>query len=170
MFKRNDKNTYFTHFSTVSIIDFKQVNVSWEIFLITKQTKANEETIKVVKYHAIPSNMTFWECCFNKLIPRLWWSYFYEKQTYYMTSDVALLSDGNSEENLRKIPHWSVLTILLYVTRSLLFQKIRIRDPWESCKHASGSNTLREKSPYTELFLVRIFLHSVRIQENTDQK
>ena len=31
-------------------------------------------------------------------------------------------------------------------------------------------NTLREKCPNTELFLVRIFLYSVRIQENTDQK
>ena len=30
--------------------------------------------------------------------------------------------------------------------------------------------TLREKCPNTELFLVRIFLYSVRIQENTDQK
>ena len=72
MFKRNDKNTYFTHFSTVSIIDFKQVNVSWEIFLITKQTRAHEETIQTVKYNAITSNMAFWECCFNELIPRLW--------------------------------------------------------------------------------------------------
>ena len=30
--------------------------------------------------------------------------------------------------------------------------------------------TLREKCPSTELFLVRIFLYSVRIQENTDLK
>ena len=30
--------------------------------------------------------------------------------------------------------------------------------------------SLREKYPNTELFLVRIFLYSVRIQENTDQK
>ena len=30
--------------------------------------------------------------------------------------------------------------------------------------------TLREKGTSTELFLVRIFLYSVRIQENTDQK
>ena len=30
--------------------------------------------------------------------------------------------------------------------------------------------TLREKWPDTELFLVRIFLYSVQIQENTDQK
>ena len=30
--------------------------------------------------------------------------------------------------------------------------------------------TLREKCPSTELFLVRIFLYSVRIQENTEQK
>ena len=30
--------------------------------------------------------------------------------------------------------------------------------------------TLRGKCPNTEFFLVRIFLHSVRIQENTDQK
>ena len=29
---------------------------------------------------------------------------------------------------------------------------------------------LREKCPNMELFLVRIFLYSVRIQENTDQK
>ena len=29
---------------------------------------------------------------------------------------------------------------------------------------------LREKCPNTELFLVHIFLYSVRIQENTDQK
>ena len=30
--------------------------------------------------------------------------------------------------------------------------------------------SLREKCPNTELFLVRIFLYSIRIQENTDQK
>ena len=30
--------------------------------------------------------------------------------------------------------------------------------------------SLREKCPNTELFLVHIFLYSVRIQENTDQK
>ena len=30
--------------------------------------------------------------------------------------------------------------------------------------------SLREKSPNTDFFLVRIFLYSVRIQENTDQK
>ena len=30
--------------------------------------------------------------------------------------------------------------------------------------------TLHEKCPNTEFFLVRIFLYSVRIQENTDQK
>ena len=30
--------------------------------------------------------------------------------------------------------------------------------------------TLREKCPTTELFLVRIFLYSDWIQENTDQK
>ena len=30
--------------------------------------------------------------------------------------------------------------------------------------------SLREKCPNTELFLVRIFLYSVRIQENTNQK
>ena len=29
---------------------------------------------------------------------------------------------------------------------------------------------LREKSPNTELFLIHIFLYSIRIQENTDQK
>ena len=29
---------------------------------------------------------------------------------------------------------------------------------------------LREKCPNTELFLVRIFLYSVQIQENTEQK
>ena len=32
------------------------------------------------------------------------------------------------------------------------------------------SMSLREKCPNTELFLVRIFMYSVRIQENTDQK
>ena len=32
------------------------------------------------------------------------------------------------------------------------------------------SYSLREKCPNTELFLVRIFLYSVGIQENTDQK
>ena len=31
-------------------------------------------------------------------------------------------------------------------------------------------NTPREKCPSTEFFLVPIFLYSVRIQENTDQK
>ena len=30
--------------------------------------------------------------------------------------------------------------------------------------------SLREKCPNTEFFLVRIFLYSVRIQENTNQK
>ena len=30
--------------------------------------------------------------------------------------------------------------------------------------------SLREKCPNTEFFLVRIFLYSVRVQENTDQK
>ena len=40
-----------------------------------------------------------------------------------MTSDVALLSDGNPEENFRELSHKSVFTILLYVNRSLLFQK-----------------------------------------------
>ena len=30
--------------------------------------------------------------------------------------------------------------------------------------------SLREKCLNTKLFLVRIFLHSVRIKENTDQK
>ena len=30
--------------------------------------------------------------------------------------------------------------------------------------------TLREKCPNTELFMVRIFLYSARIQKNTDQK
>ena len=34
----------------------------------------------------------------------------------------------------------------------------------------SVSLTLREKCPNTEFFPVRIFLYSVRIQENTDQK
>ena len=34
----------------------------------------------------------------------------------------------------------------------------------------TGCNSVREKFPYTEFFLVRIFLCSVRIQENTDQK
>ena len=35
----------------------------------------------------------------------------------------------------------------------------------------NGQNfTLRENCPKTEFFLVRIFLYSVRIQENTDQK
>ena len=32
------------------------------------------------------------------------------------------------------------------------------------------NDTLREKCPNTEFFLVRIFLYSVRIQENTDHK
>ena len=31
-------------------------------------------------------------------------------------------------------------------------------------------SSLREKCPNTEFFLVRFFLYSVRIQENTDQK
>ena len=36
----------------------------------------------------------------------------------------------------------------------------------------NGGPSLREKEkcPDTEFFLVRIFLHSVRIQENTDTK
>ena len=32
------------------------------------------------------------------------------------------------------------------------------------------NSSLREKFTNTELFLVRIFLHSIQIQENTDQK
>ena len=32
-----------------------------------------------------------------------------------------------------------------------------------------GTYALREKCPNTEFILVRIFLYSVRIQENTDQ-
>ena len=32
------------------------------------------------------------------------------------------------------------------------------------------SQPLREKCPNTELILVRVFLYSVQIQENTDQK
>ena len=34
----------------------------------------------------------------------------------------------------------------------------------------SLSLTLREKFPNTEFFMVRIFLYSVQIQENTDHK
>ena len=32
------------------------------------------------------------------------------------------------------------------------------------------SDSLREKRPNTEVFLIGIFLYSVRVQENTDQK
>ena len=40
-----------------------------------------------------------------------------------------------------------------------------------STQHSyKDSPSLHEKCPNTELFLVRIFLYSVRIQENTDQK
>ena len=35
---------------------------------------------------------------------------------------------------------------------------------------ATGCLALREKCPNMELFLVRIFLYSVRMQENTDHK
>ena len=37
-------------------------------------------------------------------------------------------------------------------------------------KVSSMKRSLREKCPNTEFFLVRIFLYSVRIQENTHQK
>ena len=37
-------------------------------------------------------------------------------------------------------------------------------------KKNTEKHTLREKCPNTELFLVRIFLYSVRIKENTDHK
>ena len=36
--------------------------------------------------------------------------------------------------------------------------------------NAIKSMTLREKCPNTDFFLVRIFLYSVQIQENADQK
>ena len=43
---------------------------------------------------------------------------------------------------------------------------------FESCRFYScfAKSPLREKCPNTEFFLVRIFVHSVRIQENADQK
>ena len=41
---------------------------------------------------------------------------------------------------------------------------------WCQKKHLGCTISLREMCPNTELFLVRIFLYSVRIQENTDQK
>ena len=38
-------------------------------------------------------------------------------------------------------------------------------------KHMTKTSiSLREKFPNTKFFLVRIYLYSVRIQENTDQK
>ena len=33
MFKINNKNTYFTPFSSVSIVDFAQVNISWAFYI-----------------------------------------------------------------------------------------------------------------------------------------
>ena len=36
--------------------------------------------------------------------------------------------------------------------------------------HTLRNVTLREKCPNTEFFLVRIFMYSVQIEENTDQK
>ena len=61
---------------------------------------------------------------------------------------------------------WKPLTIL---------EKNFILDIWLGSEYASAWNTceqlpLRERCPNTEFFLVRIFLYSVQIRENTDQK
>ena len=39
-----------------------------------------------------------------------------------------------------------------------------------ACKSDFLNQPMREKCPNAELFLVRIFLYSVRIQENMDQR
>ena len=46
----------------------------------------------------------------------------------------------------------------------------RKHDSWKTLLKEILFVTLREKCPNTEFFQVRIFLHSVRIQENTEQK
>ena len=45
-----------------------------------------------------------------------------------------------------------------------------LRKPTSYPDQYRGALTLREKCPNTEFFLVRIFLYSGRIQENTDQE
>ena len=64
------------------------------------------------------------------------------------------------------------LSLLLVLVQSpeSCFQIIPVED-WLFIKHTyKATAILREKCPNTKLFLVRIFLYSVRIQGNTDQK
>ena len=53
-----------------------------------------------------------------------------------------------------------------------LYVRFHIRKKWHINDLSAFFPTpsLREKCPNTEFFLVRIFLYSVWIQENTDQK
>ena len=55
---------------------------------------------------------------------------------------------------------------LLFLQLIYLFLLIQFMKNWLY----SQAFALREKCPNTELFLVRIFLYSVQIQENTDQR
>ena len=75
--------------------------------------------------------------------------------------------------------HSKILTILqVNENKNKLLELIDDCDP-EQCNKPTVittkgekivSNTLREKCPNTEIFLVRIFPYSVRMWENTDQK
>ena len=57
------------------------------------------------------------------------------------------------------------------MAEDLLLSGSGITNLWSYYKVVRGRlQSLREKCPSTELFLVRIFLYSVWIQENTDQK
>ena len=49
-------------------------------------------------------------------------------------------------------------------------KKVEICINEDSMKGGNRRQSIREMCPNTEFFLVRIFLYSVRIQENTDQK
>ena len=58
---------------------------------------------------------------------------------------------------------FSTVDICIYTRYALTFKKGKnLRKTF--------INSLREKCPNTEFLLVSIFLYSVRIQENTDQK
>ena len=60
----------------------------------------------------------------------------------------------------------------LVVTRSIIYRIFHKKNSSWAYQYNNFPKyylSLREKCPNTELFLVRIFLYSVRIQENTDQ-
>ena len=53
---------------------------------------------------------------------------------------------------------------------SVVLKKVIKQYPYSQLLKKSVKDSLREKCPNTKFFLVRIFLYSVRIQENTDQE